>query len=124
MDFRIKLLELAEAGTYLIVIAQGIIEAEGFERLLRKVAEASEPLFDCRVLIDLEEAALRFECREILGLAHTVGDFARPNLKIALVSFPESERLRALAESLRRRGINSAVFDCPKSAVAWLSERK
>jgi hypothetical protein len=124
MDLKIKLLELSDAGNYLIVITRGIIEAEGFERLLRKIAETSESLLDCRILIDLEEATLRLAHREILDLDHAVkSDLARPNLKMALVSSPETERLQALGESLRRLGLKVAVFEGSKSAVAWLAER-
>jgi hypothetical protein len=124
MDVKIKLLELSEAGNYLIVIAQGIIEAEGFERLLRKVAETSESLFDCRVLIDLEAATLRVGGREILGLDRAVRcNLARRNLKMALVSSPDSDRLQGVGEFLRRLGLKVAVFDAPKSAVAWLAQR-
>jgi hypothetical protein len=124
MDLKIKLLEVPDSGSYLIVIIRGLIEAEGFERLVRKVAESSESLLDCRVLIDLEEATLRLARRDILDLDQAVkSHLARSNLKMALVSSPETDRLQALSESLRGLGLKVAVFDDSRSAVAWLAER-
>jgi hypothetical protein len=126
MDLKIKLLEWPEGGNYLIVITRGLINAEGFERIFGKVAETSQALLDCRFLIDLEEATLTVEPLDIHLLVNGLGtDLRRHNNKIALVSSTDADdsaRLRALSDSLRSLGLQIAVFDDARGAVAWLSD--
>jgi hypothetical protein len=126
MDLKIKLLEWPEGGNYLIVITRGLINAEGFERIFGKVAETSQALLDCRFLIDLEEATLTVEPLDIHLLVNGLGtDLRRHNNKIALVSSTDADdsaRLRALSDSLRSLGLQIAVFEDARGAVAWLSD--
>ena len=126
MDLKIKLLEWPEGGNYLIVITRGLINAEGFEQIFGKVAETSQALLDCRFLIDLEEATLTVEPLDIHLLVNGLGtDLRRHNNKIALVSSTDADdsaRLRALSDSLRSLGLQIAVFDDARGAVAWLSD--
>ena len=68
MDLKIKLLEMPDAANYLIVITGGMVDAEGFERIFRKIAETSESLLDCRSLIDVENATLRLDQLDIHAL--------------------------------------------------------
>lgn len=125
MDLKIKLLEMPDAANYLIVITGGMVDAEGFERIFRKIAETSESLLDCRSLIDVENATLRLDQLDIHALVDTLGThLERHEIKIAFVSsldVAESKRLRVLRDSLSSLGLRVVVFDDPKSAVAWLS---
>jgi hypothetical protein len=125
MDLKIKLLEMPDAANYLIVITGGMVDAEGFERIFRKIAETSEFLLDCRSLIDVENATLRLDQLDIHALDDALGSrLERHEVKIAFVSsldVAESKRLRVLRDSLSNLGLRVAVFDDPKSAVAWLS---
>jgi len=125
MDLKIKLLEMPDAANYLIVITGGMVDAEGFERIFRKIAETSESLLDCRSLIDVENATLRLDQLDIHALDDALGtQLERHEVKIAFVSsldVAESKRLLVLRDSLSSLGLRVAVFDDLKSAVAWLS---
>ena len=119
MDLKIKLLEMPGAANYLIVITRGMVDAEGFERIFRKIAETSESL------LDVENATLRLDRLDTHVLDDALGThLERHEIKIAFVSsldVVESKRLRVLRDSLSSLGLRAAVFDDPKSAVAWLS---
>jgi hypothetical protein len=58
MDLNVKLLQSPEGRNHLIIIAGGLIDAEGLERIFRQVAETIQRLFNCKVLIDFEKANL------------------------------------------------------------------
>ena len=126
MDLKIKLLEWPEGGNYLILIARGLINAEGLELIFGKVAETSHCLLNCKFLIDLEEATLTVEPLDTHLLVNGFGaDLRRHNRKIALVSASDADdsaRLRALSGSLRNLGLQITVFDDARGAIAWLSD--
>jgi hypothetical protein len=126
MDLKIKLLEWPDGGNYLIIITRGLINAEGFERIFGKVAETSQGLLNCKFLIDLEETTLTVEPFDTDLFVDGLGvGLRRRNSKIALVSSTDaadSARLRALSDSLRSLGLQIAVFDDARGAVAWLSD--
>lgn len=126
MDLKIKLLEWPEGGNYLILIARGLINAEGLERIFGKVAETSQTVVDCKFLIDLEETTLTVEPLDTDLFVNGIGaDLRRHHSKIALVSSTDaadSARLRALSDSLRGLGLQIAVFEDARGAVAWLSQ--
>jgi hypothetical protein len=126
MDLKIKLLEMPGAANYLIVITGGMIDAKGFERIFREIADASQSLLGCKSLIDVENATLRLGRLDTHTLDDALGShLKRREVKIAFVSsldVAESKRLRVLRDSLSSLGLRVAVFDDPKSAVAWLSD--
>ena len=126
MDLKIKLLEWPEGGNYLILIARGLINADGFEWIFGKVAETSQGVLNCRFLIDLEAATLIGEPFDTRLLINGLGaDLRLHNNKIALVSSTDADdsaRLRALSDSLRSLGLRIAVFDDARGAVALLSQ--
>lgn len=127
MDLKIKLLELPNGGNYLIVITRGIINAEGFEQIFRKVAETNQAVPNCKFLIDLEEASLRLDPSDIHVLVHPLGsDLGCHGSKIAFVSSAEieSKRLRVVSDSLCSLGLKVAVFDDAKSAAVWVSDMR
>jgi hypothetical protein len=125
MNLKIKLLQLPERGNYLIVITAGIVDPAGLERIFRQVADNTQSLLDCKVLIDLDAADLRFEPADLRGVFHVlVAALSHRSIKIALVSSPgigAFDRLCALRTSLCGAGLKVALFDDTKSAVSWLS---
>jgi hypothetical protein len=127
MDLNVKLLRSPEGRNHLIIIAGGLVEAEGLERIFRQVAAIIHHLFNCKILIDFENANLRIEPADIDELVNGLGpDLRLGNIKIALVSSAEiddSEQLRVLSDSLCREDLRSAVFDNAKEAVKWLVEK-
>ena len=124
MDLDVKLLQTPEGRNHLIIITRGQIDAEGLELILRQVAETIQELFNCKVLIDFENANLRLEPSDIDVLVNRLGpDLRLGNIKIALVSSPEIdefEQLKVLSDSLCREDLKAAVFDYAKEAVTWL----
>ena len=126
MDLNVKLLQSPEGKNHLIMIAGGLIDTEGLERIFRQVEETIQRLFNCKVLIDFEKANLRLEPEAIDRLVDELGpDLRQGNIKIALVSPPKiagSDRLRVLSDSLISQDLTTAVFDNTKEAVAWLIE--
>ena len=123
INLKIKLLQLPERGNHLLVIVGGIIDPLVMEQIFRQVTEKIQSLLDCKVLIDLDAADLRFEpadLRVVYALAAALG---HRSIKIALVSSrgTDTERLDLLRDSLCRAGLTTALFDDLKSAVAWLS---
>ena len=124
MNLKIKLLQLPERGNHLIVITGGIIDPAALEQIFRQVTEKTQSLLDCKVLIDLDTADLRLEPVDLLGVFQTlVADLSHRSIKMALVSSPgtDADRLDLLRAYLCRAGLTVALFDDPKSAVAWLS---
>ena len=125
MNLKIKLLQLPERGNHLIVISGGIIDPAALERIFREVAEKTQPLLDCKVLIDLDTADLRLEPADLHGAVQTLAaGLGHLSIKMALVASPgtDAQRLDLLRAYLCRAGLTVALFDDPKSAVAWLSD--
>ena len=124
MDLNVKLLPSPGGRNDLIIIAGGLIDAEGLERIFRAVAETIRQLFSCKILIDFENANLRIEPADIDELVSRLGpDLRLGNIAIALVSSAETaepEQLRVLSDSLCREDLRAAVFHKAQEAVLWL----
>jgi hypothetical protein len=124
MDLNVKLLQSPQGSNHLIMIARGQIDAEGLELIFRQVSETIQELFNCKVLIDFENANLRLKPCDIDGLINRMGpDLRLGNIKIALVSaaeIDEFERLRVLSDSLCSEDLRATVFDNAQEAVIWL----
>jgi hypothetical protein len=124
MNLKIKLLQLPDRGNHLIVITGGIIDPAELEQIFRHVAEKTQSLLDCKVLIDLDTADLRLEPADLQDAFQTLAvDLSHRSIKMALVfsAGTDEDRLDLLRASLCRAGLTVALFDDPKTAVAWLS---
>jgi hypothetical protein len=123
INLKIKLLQLPERGNHLIVIIGGIIDPPIMEQIFRQVMEKIQSLLDCKVLIDLDAADLRFEPADLQVVYALAAALGHRSIKIALVSSPgtDADRLDLLRDSLCRAGLTAALFDDLKSAVTWLS---
>jgi hypothetical protein len=123
MNLEIKLLQLPERGNHLVVIAGGSIAPAELEQIFRQIEERTPSLLDCKVLIDLDTADLRFEPIDLDGAFQTLAaDLSHRRIKMALVSSPgtDADRLDLLRACLCGAGLTAALFDDAKSAVAWL----
>ena len=67
MELNIKLLQSPE-GNHLIIIARGPIGVEALEQILRRAAETTQPLLNCKVLIDFEAAKLVLRASDVRAL--------------------------------------------------------
>jgi hypothetical protein len=123
---RIQIKQLSwPKGTYMIVIAQGLLNAGGLEQILTKVAAATLAHANCKVLIDLIDATCRIAPAEIDQLLSEL----RPDLypagnRIALVSSLDDDHhanLSDVSTCLAKYGFRIAVFRDSKAAVDWLA---
>jgi hypothetical protein len=124
MNLKIKLLQLPDRGNHLIVITGGIIDPAELKQIFRHVAEKTQSLLDCKVLIDLDTADLRLEPADLQDAFQTLAaGLSHRSIKMALVfsAGTDEDRLDLLRASLCRAGLTVALFDDPKTAVAWLS---
>jgi hypothetical protein len=126
MDFQIKLFSWPDRGNHLVMITRGVMDINGFEQIFREVGTATQPLRDCKVVIDLQDAMCNVEDADIQALV----DGVEPDLwpatnKVAIVSPREIEQydqLLAITSGLAKRGLKIAVFYDSKPAVTWLAD--
>ena len=126
MDFQIKLFSWPDRGNHLIMITRGIIDVKGFEQILREVVTATQPLRDCKVVVDLQDTTCNLESLDIQAFV----DGAEPDLwpstiKVAIVApreIDQYDHLFALTSGLVKRGLKIAVFDDSKPAITWLAD--
>ena len=124
MDFHLKLVQLTEKGNHLIVITGGLIDAGGFRQIFRRIAEKSQSLPQCMIMIDLEDAELKLDPADFDAIASEFDSVQwQVANKIALVSSDAGKfnQLVGLSQTLRNRGLNVAAFNGDKAAVEWLS---
>jgi hypothetical protein len=123
---RIQIKQLSwQKGNYMIMIAQGILNAGGLEQILSKIASATLGHTNCKVLIDLINATCRIAPAEIDQLLSEL----RPDLypagnRIALVSPLDDDdhaNLSDVSTCLAKYGFRIAVFRDSKDAVDWLA---
>ena len=126
MKFQIKLFRWPDRGNHVIIIARGFINTDGLEQIFRNVAETTQSLVDCKVLIDLLDATYRFEAADINAFVSRLSSDSFPNnSKIALVSAREIEpydQLHRLSTCLSPLGLKIAAFYDSNMAVDWLAE--
>jgi hypothetical protein len=125
MELKIKLLEAFEESYYLIVIAQGKVGSAALKRLFAEVEKITEPLPDCKVFIDLEEARLNVRREAVHAIVTQLELHSRSRLgKMVVVSseLDRCGRLQHVRDLLCSRGFRVAVFDDTTSAAEWLSE--
>jgi hypothetical protein len=128
MDFQIKLFRWPDRGNHVILIARGETDMSGFHQMFQKVAEISQALFDCRVLIDLFDARYRLEPADVDSFVNGLRTARFPeNHKVALVGAREIEQYNQLcmvSATLSNQGFKIAVFHDSKVAIDWLADSK
>jgi hypothetical protein len=126
MDFQLKLFSWPDRGDHLIVITRGVLDIKGFEQIFREVVTATEPLRDCKVVVDLQDTTCNLESADIQAFV----DGAQPDLwpstnKVAIVApreIDQYDHLVSLTSGLAKRGLRIAVFYDSKPAVTWLAD--
>jgi hypothetical protein len=126
MDFQIKLFSWPDRGNHLIMITRGILDIKGIEQIFQEVVTATEPLRDCKVVVDLQDVTCNLERADIQAFV----DGVRPELwpstnKIAIVApreIDQYDHLFALTSGLAKRGLKIAVFYDSKPAITWLAD--
>ena len=126
MDLQVKLFRGLHRGDHVIIITRGSIDIDGFKQIFRNVADTTQTLLDCKVLIDLQDSTYSLELADIRAFVDNLRpEFWPPTNRVALVSIPDPHHyseLRTLSMLLSNRAIKNAVFRDTKDAVSWLVE--
>lgn len=126
MDFQIKLFSWPDRGNHLIMITRGVIDIKGFEQIFREVVTATQPLRDCKIVIDLQDTTCNLESADIQAFVDGMGpELWASTSKVAVVAPPEIDQydqLLMLTSGLAKRGLKIAVFYDSKPAVTWLAD--
>lgn len=121
-----KLFSWPDTGNHFIVIARGLLDVSEFEAIFREVAETTESLLSCKVLIDLQEATYKLEAPTLEAFVNGLRfDFWPQSTKAAFVPARDASlrnQLLVLSNNLSNRGLKVAVFYNSKDAVIWLAE--
>jgi hypothetical protein len=107
------------------MIARGPVDIAACNEIFRNVEEMTQPLLDCKVLIDLVDAKCELQRTEIEAFANDLKPDSWPHSsKIAMVAASESEQydqLQMLAGCLSKRDFKIKAFYDSKIAVDWLA---
>ena len=125
MNLQIKLFRWLSKGHHVIALTRGEIGIAAVAQIFAEVAEITQPLADCKILIDLRDSTYTLNPADI----HTFTSEMRTNVwpdgsKIALLSSPSGEQydqLSMLSSCLSNRGFKIAVFYDANSAASWLA---
>lgn len=126
MNFQIKVLRGLDRGNYVIVITRGSVNIVGFNQLLDKVADATQPPLDCKVLIDFQDSTFHFLPSDVTEFVASFDVEKWPhNNKVALVASSEVEQYRWLAmlrDALSKAQREVGVFCDTREAMSWLAD--
>jgi hypothetical protein len=126
MDFQIKLFSWPDRGNHLIMITRGIIDIKGFEQIFREVVTATQPLQDCKIVIDLQDTTCNLESADVQVFVDGMGaELWLSTNKVAIVApreIDQYDQLVTLTSGLSKRGLKIAVFYDSKPAVTWLAD--
>jgi len=125
MDLQVRLFRLHAEGTYLFMIAHGLMDIAGITTLFHEVAKGTQSLLYCKVLVDLNDANVRLDLAEVNAFTASLKHDPWPsgNRVAFIVSphLPELSTLMQLRTDLAQRGLKIAVFTNTKTAIDWLS---
>ena len=127
MNFQVKLFSWSDTGNHLIIIARGMLNKGAFSQVFDQIISTTQPLSECKVLVDLTEASCTLEVGEIDEMIKQLPCEAWPEgNKLALVSGAERDdhyQLYLVRAGLTSRGIVAAAFRDSKMAIDWLAGR-
>jgi hypothetical protein len=126
MDFQVKVFSWPDRGNHLIMITRGVLDVKGLVQIFQEVVTATEPLRDCKVVVDLQDTTCNLAGADVQNFLDGVQpDRWHTTNKIAIVAPPEMDQhdqLFMLTSGLAKRGLKIAVFSDSKSAVTWLAD--
>jgi hypothetical protein len=126
MDFQIKLFSWPDKGDHLIMITRGLLDKAALEQIFEEVATVTQPLQDCKVIIDLQDSVCDLKTVEIQTFASGLKLEGWPaSNKVAIVSphdIQQHDQLFILTHDLVKLKLRIALFTDSKSAVNWLTE--
>ena len=124
MDLQIKIFRWPNQANHVIMLARGTIDLEGFKQMFGKVADMSQPLRDCKILIDLLDAKCRLEAGDIDQFFSGLDSVPLSHgSKVALIFGRVNKRYDSvctISSSLSKQGVKVAVFENSDVAADWL----
>jgi hypothetical protein len=126
MDFQIKLFSWPDRGNHLIMITRGVLDIKGLLQIFQEVAAATEPLEDCKVVVDLQDITCNLAGSDVQAFVDGFQPHSWPATnKVAIVApreMDQYDQLFLLTSSLAKRGLKIAIFYDSKTAVSWLAD--
>jgi hypothetical protein len=128
MNYQIDLFCRRDNGNCLEIVVRGLMDRQAFLRLMQAIVKLTKPLSDCKVLLDLRNITCDLGLEDLVELQAELSIFAWTavgKLKLAMVTTPHPEQyhgLRQLTLPVSQLGVDVAVFDEEKRALAWLAE--
>ena len=126
MTYQLKLLNWPDTGNHLIAISRGSMNQSDFRDLFAQIVDVTQPIENCKVLIDLEETSFAIGAAEFPMLVDELKAELRPEkIKIAMVAGAaerEYDQLVVLSTYLSTLGLKVSVFFATNAAISWLAE--
>jgi hypothetical protein len=126
MDFQIKLFSWPDRGNHLIIITRGVLDIKGFDQIFQEVVTATEPLGDCKVVVDLQDTTPNLAGVDVQAFVDGFQPHSFPATnKVAIVApreMDQYDQLFLLTAGLAKRGVKIAIFYDSKTAVSWLAD--
>jgi hypothetical protein len=94
------------------------------EQIFREVTTVTQPLLDCKIVIDLQDAMCELATTDIQGFVNELKPDGWSSHKVAMLSpheIEQYEQLLILTSGLSKLGFKIAVFYDSKAAVSWLA---
>ena len=125
MDLQIKLFRWLSKGHHIISLTRGPIDIAAVVQIFAEIAEITQPLEDCKILIDLRDSTYTLDPADIQAFTNELRPNGWPDgSKIALLSAASREQydqLSVLSSCLANRGFRVAVFYDANSSATWLA---
>jgi hypothetical protein len=125
MNYQTKVLRGLDRGDYVIVIVRGAVHITGFEQILDELIHTTEPLLDCKILVDFQDCVLRLLPSDVSEFLARFEPKRWPhNNKIAFICSAEREQYRdlvMLGEGLLKMNFELGVFYDMREGIDWLS---
>ena len=128
MNYQVNLFCRQDNGNCLDIVVSGCFDRPAFLRLMHAIVEITKSLSECKILLDFQDITCDLGLEDLVELKAELSIFpwtAVGKLKLAMVTTPHPEQyhgLRQLTLPVSQLGVDVAVFDEEKRALAWLAE--
>ena len=128
MNYQVDVFCRHNNGNCLEIVVRGLLDRQAFLRLMQAIGGLAKPLSDCKVLLDLQDVTCDLGLEDLVELQSELSIFpwtTAGKLKLAMVTTAHPEQyhgLRQLTLPVSQLGVDVAVFNEEKRALAWLAE--
>ena len=128
MNYQTKLFRWQGNGYCLIIITRGRLDRIAIVRILNEIVEITQPLDDCKILVDFQDTLCDCALADLSDLKFTPETLLQigcGKLKLAILTsrHPEQQyhRVSLLKTPVSQLGIEVGVFYEEKWAIDWLA---